>query len=154
VGGYLALFALIVIGLRILFARLPDQIGAARLSGTALVLSSAGMAIAGFFPTELGLWVATIVFAAGVAFTFPAIVSLAVLGIPASDRGAVVGTTSLFIDVAFGLSPAALGLLAARTGYPATFLVSAVVAGIGAIWLLARGRAFARAREVAAAEPG
>ena len=154
VGGQLALFALVVIGLRIVFARLPDEVGAARLSGTALVLSATGMAIAGVFPTELGIWVATVVFACGVAFTFPAIVSLSVLGIPADERGAVVGTTSLFLDVAFGASPAALGLLAGVTGYPATFLVSAVVAATGAAWLLLRGRRFAQAREAAAASSG
>ena len=154
VGGYLALFALVVIGLRIAFARLPDQIGAARLSGTALVLSASGMAIAGFFPSELGLWIATVVFAAGVAFTFPAIVALSVLGVPPSERGAVVGTTTIFIDVAFGLSPAILGLLARVSGYPATFLVSGVIAAIGATWLLLRGRRFAQAREAAAAGSG
>lgn len=155
VGGYLALFALVVIGLRLAFARLPDQIGAARLSGTALVLSASGMAIAGLVPSEVGLWAATVVFAAGVAFTFPAIVSLSVMGIPAAERGAVVGTTSLFIDVAFGLSPAILGLLAAASGYPSTFLVSAVVAAVGATWLLLRGRRFVQAREAtSAAGPG
>jgi MFS family permease len=151
-GGYLALFALVVIGLRLVGATLPDRIGAARLSGTALVLSATGMAIAGLAPTELGLWVATAVFGAGVAFTFPAIVSLSVLGVPASERGAVVGTTSLFLDVAFGLSPAILGLLAVSTGYPATFLISGVVAAAGATWLLVWGRAFARARASMAAD--
>jgi MFS family permease len=147
-GGYLALFALVVIGLRLVGATLPDRIGAARLSGTALVLSATGMVV----PTELGLWVATAVFGAGVAFTFPAIVSLAVVGVPASERGAVVGTTSLFLDVAFGLSPAILGLLAVSTGYPATFLISGVVAAAGAAWLLLRGRAFAQARASMAAD--
>ena len=140
VGGYLALFALVVIGLRIVGARLPDRVGAGRLSGSALVLSASGMAIAGAFPSEVGLWVATVVFAAGVAFTFPAIVALAVHGVPAAERGAVVGTTSLFLDVAFGLSPALLGLLAGASGYPATFLVSSVVAAIGAAYLLVWGR--------------
>jgi MFS family permease len=139
VGGYLAAFALVVIGLRLVGARLPDRFGAARLSGTALVLSASGMAIAGLFPTEIGLWVATIVFAGGVAFTFPAIVALSVMGVPPAERGAVVGTTSLFLDVAFGLSPALLGLLAVSTGYPPTFLVSGVVAAIGATYLLLRG---------------
>jgi MFS family permease len=139
VGGYLAAFALVVIGLRLVGARLPDRFGAARLSGTALVLSASGMAIAGLFPTEIGLWVATVVFAGGVAFTFPAIVALSVMGVPPAERGAVVGTTSLFLDVAFGLSPALLGLLAVSTGYPPTFLVSGVVAAIGATYLLFRG---------------
>jgi MFS family permease len=150
VGGYFAAFALVVIGLRIVFARLPDQLGPARLSGTALVLSATGMTIAGLFPSELGLWAATIVFGVGVAFTFPAIVALSVMGVPPDERGAVVGTTTLFIDVAFGLSPALLGLLAVSTGYPATFLVSGVVAAVGAAWLLVPGRAWARSRALPA----
>lgn len=140
VGGYLALFALVVIALRIAGARLPDRIGAARLSGTALVLTATGMGIAGLAPSEAGLWVATVVFGAGVAFTFPAIVALSVMGVPAEERGAVVGTTSLFLDVAFGISPAVLGLMAGLTGYPPTFLVSGVIAAIGATYLLVWGR--------------
>jgi MFS family permease len=138
VSGYLALFAIIVVGLRILGAKLPDRIGAARLSGTALVISAVGLAIGGIAPTALGLGVATVLFAIGVAFTFPAIVALAVIGVAPSERGAVVGTASLFIDVAFGLSPAVLGLLAGVTGYPPTFLVSAVFAAAGAAYLLIR----------------
>jgi MFS family permease len=152
VGGYLAAFALVVIGLRIVGARLPDRFGAARLSGAALVLNASGMAIAGFFPSEAGLWVATIVFAAGVAYTFPAIVALSVMGVPPAERGAVVGTTSLFLDVAFGLSPAILGLLAGATGYPATFLASAVVAATGAAWLLLRGSTLTRQATVELAD--
>lgn len=144
VGGYLAVFALIVIGLRIVGARLPDRIGAARLSGGALVLSALGMATAGLFPTASGLWIATILFASGVAYTFPAIVALSVMGVPADERGAVVSTTSLFLDVAFGLAPAILGLLAVSSGYPVTFLVSGIIAAVGAAWLLVRGAGLAR----------
>jgi len=137
-GGYLALFALVVIGLRLVGARWPDRFGAARLSGTALVLSALGMLVAGLFPNELGLWIATAVFGAGVAFTFPAIVAMATQGVPADERGAVVGTTGVFLDVAFGLSPAVLGLVAASTGYAPTFLISSVVAATGAGYLLIR----------------
>ena len=150
VSGYLAAFALVVIGLRLAGARLPDRIGAARLSGTALVLSASGMAIAGLFPTEVGLWGATLVFAAGVAYTFPAIVALSVMGVPPSERGAVVGTTTVFLDVAFGVSPALLGLMAGVTGYAPTFLVSGVVAAAGATYLLVWGRRLSRTTAVPA----
>ena len=144
-GGYLGLFALVVIGLRVVGARWPDRFGAARLSGTALALNALGMVTAGLFPTEAGLWVATVIFGAGVAFTFPAIVAMAVQGVPADERGAVVGTTGVFLDVAFGLSPAVLGLVAASSGYPPTFLISSVTAAAGAAYLLSRrpGRAVA-----------
>jgi MFS family permease len=149
VSGYLAAFAIIVVGLRIVGARLPDRLGPGRLSGTALTFTATGLVIAGLAPSEVGLWAGTAVFAVGVAFTFPAIVALAVLGIPPEERGAVTGTTSLFIDVAFGLSPALLGLLAGVAGYPSTFLVSAAFAAAGAAWLLIRrsgSRAGAAAR--------
>lgn len=137
-GTFFGVFAIIVVGLRIVGAKLPDRIGAARLSGTALVVSAIGMAIAGVAPTFVGLLVATMVFAIGVAFTFPAIMAMAVIGVAADERGAVVGTAGLFVDAAFGLSPAVLGLLAQSSGYPSTFLVSAVVAAVGAAWLLIR----------------
>jgi hypothetical protein len=50
----------------------------------------------------------------------------------------VVGTAGLFVDAAFGLSPAVLGFIATVTDYPATFIVSAVIAAIGAVYLLVR----------------
>ncbi|HYN70304.1 MAG TPA: MFS transporter, partial [Candidatus Eisenbacteria bacterium] len=152
VGGYMAAFALVVVVLRIVGARLPDRLGAARLSGAAMVVTAIGLAIAGFFPTAIGLAVATVIFASGVAFTFPAIMALSVIGVTPGQRGAVMGTASLFVDVAFGLSPAVLGLLATVTGYPATFLVSGVIAAIGAAWLLIRRPGAARLSAVG--EPG
>ncbi len=142
-GPYLAAFAIVVVGLRIVGARLPDQIGAARLSGTALIVSAAGLlvsavAIGGFVPVGGGLLVGTIIFASGVAFTFPAIMAMAVIGVAPGERGAVVGTAGLFVDAAFGISPAILGVLAGAAGYPATFVVSGAIALVGAAWLLAR----------------
>ncbi|MBI3752297.1 MAG: MFS transporter [Chloroflexi bacterium] len=138
VSGYLALFAVVVVGLRIVGAKLPDRIGAARLSGTALIASATGLTILGAFPTEIGIWLATVVFATGTAFVFPAIMSLAVVGVEPAERGSIMGTAGLFVDAAFGLSPALLGLLAGPAGYGATFLVSAVFALVGAGYLLAR----------------
>ncbi len=135
---YFGVFAIVVVVLRVFGAKLPDQIGAARLSGTALIFSAVGMAISGLVPTEIGLLIGTAIFAIGVAFTFPALMSMAVVGVPSGERGVVVGTASLFVDVSFGISPALLGLLAQWTGYPPTFLVSAVIAAFGAAWLLIR----------------
>jgi MFS family permease len=139
-SGYFAAFAIIVIALRIAFATLPDRIGGAPLAGTALAVSAVGLAVVAAAPSSLGLWIATALFAVGTAFTFPAVLTLAVAGVAPDERGGVVGTTSLFLDAAFGLAPAVLGLLAGVTGYPFTFLVSAGVAGVGSLWLLSRIR--------------
>lgn len=140
---YLAAFAIVVVVLRFLGARLPDRMGAASLTGTALVATAVGLLISGLavakvVPVGDGLMVGTVVFASGVAFTMPAIMSMAVIGVAPDERGAVVGTAGLFVDAAFGLSPAVLGLLATLVDYPATFIVSAVIAAVGAAYLLAR----------------
>jgi MFS family permease len=139
---FLGAFALVVVVLRLVGARLPDQLGVTRLTSAALVATAiglvvSGLAVAKLIPVGEGLMLGTIVFAGGVAFTMPAILAMAVVGVAPDERGAVMGTAGLFVDAAFGLSPAVLGLIATVTDYPTTFIVSAVIAGIGAAYLLA-----------------
>jgi MFS family permease len=140
---FLGAFAIVVVVLRFFGARLPDRLGAASLTGTALVATAVGLLISGLavariIPVGEGLMLGTVVFAGGVAFTMPAILAMAVVGVAPDERGAVVGTAGLFVDAAFGLSPAVLGFVATLTDYPATFLLSAVIAAVGAAYLLAR----------------
>jgi predicted MFS family arabinose efflux permease len=137
----LGIYAGIVVVLRLLGARLPDRLGAVRLSGSALLATAAGLAIIGTVPTAPGLIVGTATMAVGVAFTFPALMALAVARVAPSERGTVVGTASLFLDLAFGAAPVALGSIAGVTGYGPTFLVSAGLAALGC-GVLVGGRRF------------
>ena len=73
--------------------------------------------------------------------------------IASDERGSVVGTAGLFVDAAFGLSPAVLGFIATFTDYAATFLVSAVIAAAGAAYLLVK-RPGASAQAAARASSG
>ena len=118
----------------------PDRFGAARLSGVALAISAVGLAVIGLVPTSAGLMAGTLVFASGVAFTMPALLTLAVSRVPASERGTVVGTTTVFLDIVFGIAPVALGFVVDAAGYRATFLVSALLAVV-AVGILGVGRA-------------
>jgi predicted MFS family arabinose efflux permease len=136
-GLPLTAYALLVVGLRVVGARWPDQFGAARLSSVALAISAVGLATIGLVPTQLGLMAGTIVFASGVAFTMPALLSVAVARVPPSERGTVVGTTALFLDLVFGFAPVALGIVADRTSYGATFIVSSVLAAFACLLLVA-----------------
>jgi len=135
----LGIYASIVVVLRIVGARLPDRFGAARLSGSALLATAGGLAIIGTVPTAVGLIVGTATMAVGVAFTFPALMALAVARVEPNERGTVVGTASLFLDLAFGAAPVALGSIAGVTGYGPTFLISAALAALGCV-LLVGGR--------------
>jgi MFS family permease len=140
----LAVYAVLVVVLRLVFAKLPDQVGAARLSGVAMVVATTGMAILGLVPSPVGLVIGSAVFALGMAFVMPALLTLAVSRVDETERGSVVGTTSVFLDLSFGLGPAILGAAAVRAGYDGAFLLSAVVAGFGAGLLFVRRGSLAR----------
>lgn len=137
----LGVYAGIVVVLRLIGARLPDRFGAVRLSGSALVATAVGLAIMGSVRTAPGLIVGTAIMAVGVAFTFPALLALAVSRVSPNERGTVVGTASLFLDLAFGAAPVVIGTIAGTTGYGPTFLVSAALAALGCA-LLVGGRRF------------
>ena len=134
-GPALALYALIVVTLRIVFAKLPDQIGAARLSAVALVGSALGLGVLGLVARPTGVYLGTAIFATGIAFLFPALLALAVARVDENERGTVVGTTTAFVDLSFGLSPAILGLAVGAIGFGGIFVVSAIVAFGGSLLL-------------------
>jgi MFS family permease len=134
-GPALAMYALIVVTLRIVFAKLPDQIGPARLSGVALVGSALGLGVLGVVASPAGVYLGTAIFALGIAFLFPGLLALAVARVDENERGTVVGTTTAFVDLSFGLSPAILGLAVGAIGFGGIFVVSAVVAFGGSLLL-------------------
>jgi predicted MFS family arabinose efflux permease len=125
---FLLIFAGIVVAIRSLGARIPDRLGAARTARTALALSAAGLAVVGTWRTPGGLLTGTVIFAMGIALFTPAILALAVQDVAPKERGSVIGTTSAFLDLAFGLGPATLGFVAAAIGRPGTFLAGAAAA--------------------------
>jgi MFS family permease len=130
----LLVFAGIVVGIRSVGARIPDRLGAARATRMALALSAAGLALMGTWRAPAGLFAGAAVLAVGIALLTPAVMALAVEGVPPGERASVIGTTSAFLDLAFGLGPAILGFVAAAAGRPGTFLAGAAVAAVG--WAL------------------
>jgi MFS family permease len=145
----LAVYALIVVVLRVVGATWPDRFGAARLSGAALALSAVGLAVIGLVATPIGLIAGTVIFACGVAFTMPALLALAVSRVPPGERGTVVGTTTVFLDIVFGIAPVVLGAVAGAAGYGAMFLVAAALAAAASALLVARRGHVARPVAVA-----
>ncbi|HKZ76267.1 MAG TPA: MFS transporter, partial [Actinomycetota bacterium] len=136
-GLVLGLFSGIVVLIRSVGARIPDRLGAARATRIALTLSTAGLAVVGLWRTPTGLIAGAAILAVGIALFTPALFSLAVEGVPANERGAVMGTTSAFLDVGFGLGPATLGFVAAAVGRGGTFLVGSAVAMGGLVLVVA-----------------
>jgi predicted MFS family arabinose efflux permease len=137
---FLSVYAAVVIGLRVLGAKLPDRIGARRLSSLAMLVAAVGLLVIGLWGEPTGLLVGTALFATGVAFMFPALSLLVVSSVPDSERGAALGTYTAFLDVAFGLGPVAFGLVVGSWGYGASFLTGAAVAVAGAALLIVETR--------------
>jgi MFS family permease len=135
-GLPLAIYALLVIALRIVFAKLPDQVGPARVSGGALAVGAIGLTILGLIQSPTGVLIGTVAFALGVAFLMPGLLTLAVSRVSEMERGSVVGTASAFLDLAFGVAPALLGIVAASVGYGGVFLAGAVASAPGFVLLL------------------
>lgn len=135
-GLPLAIYAGLVIGLRVIFAKLPDQIGPARVSGGALAMGAVGLAILGVAGSPTGVLVGSVAFGLGVAFLMPGLLTLAVSRVSEMERGSVVGTASAFLDLAFGVAPAVLGIVAAGVGYGGVFVAGAVASALGFLLLL------------------
>ena len=64
-----------------------------------------GSVIVALVGGQPGLLLGSAILGAGVAMTMPAVLTLAISRAPATERGSVVGTASLFLDLAFGLAP-------------------------------------------------
>ena len=136
-GPLFALFAVVVVTIRSLGAKIPDRVGPARTVRIALVALAAGLATMGLWQEPAGLYVGTFVFSIGQALAFPAVMTLAMARTPVGDRGAVAGTVTAFVDVAIATGAIALGAVADLGGYSSVFLCAAVVA-VGGLVVLQR----------------
>jgi MFS family permease len=138
------LYAGIVIAIRAIMPWAPDRFGGRRLGLAALVAIITGLMVMGLVSSPIGLYLGTAVMALGVAFLPPAILTMAQVGVPALERGTLIGTASAFIDLGFGAAPVILGVVARGSGYPMTFLVSAGIGALGLALLAASRRRPAR----------
>jgi MFS family permease len=132
------LFSAVVLSIRSLGARIPDRLGPARTARSSLVASASGLAAMGLLQSPAGLYVGAAIFAVGQALAFPALMTIALSGAPASERGAVVGTFTAFFDLAFGLGAVTLGGVAHLFGYEGVFVAAGAVSA-GGFLVMQRG---------------
>lgn len=126
-----ATYAVVVLLIRSAGARLPDVLGPRRAATFALVTSAIALALMGLWAEPAGLFVGAFLFGIGQALTFPALMTLAVSGAPARERGQVVGTFTAFFDLSFGLGAISLGAIEELLGMNGLFFSAAAVAAIG-----------------------
>ena len=120
-GAVFATFAVMVISLRILLARLPDRLGPQRTSTMSYVCSATGLWIIAFWSQIPGVFIGTAILAMGQTFLFPALFVMAVQSAPANKRSQAIGTFSIAFDLAVGLGGLILGGVVEVSSYSMAF---------------------------------
>jgi MFS family permease len=135
------IYGAVVIGCRVIFARVPDRLPPLRLAAASLCVSTVGLATLAAVPNLAGLLAGAAILAVGMAFLTPAIFAAIFGMVGPHERGAAAGTATIFIDLGFGGGPMLLGFVAEGAGIPAVFAVAAAVtAAGGGLLLLSTGR--------------
>ena len=129
--GVFLLYGGLILGIRIFGARLPDRLGPLRAGTAATGLAAFGLVVMGVFATPFGLYAGTAVFSVGMSLLYPSLLTLALTGVPETERASAVGTVSSFFDASQGLGALILGGVAAVAGYRGAFVGGAVLALAG-----------------------
>jgi MFS family permease len=131
VGPVFAVYAGLVLLIRITAARLPDKLGWRVASTGALLAVGTAGAVLGLWASTIAVYLSAVAMAMGMSLLFPALFSAVMNATPESERSAAVGTFSLFFDLSQGIGAPLLGLIVAVSdSYRAAFLAS-VVAALG-----------------------
>ena len=125
------LYAVVVLGVRVFGARVPDRFGPVPTASVALLCTASGLLLMAAWRQPAGLFAATVLFALGAALLFPSLMRLVVDGAPDAERSSAVATFSIFFDLSQGVGALALGGVVAVGGKPSAFVVGAVAAAGG-----------------------
>lgn len=133
-----ATYAVIVLTIRLIGAKIPDRFGHRRTTSISMLITISGLLILAGIHHPWGLYIGTAVLAVGQALVFPALISMAVGSASSGERVSVIGTFTAFIDIAFGIGPVSLGVVADLTSYNGLFFVSSLITAAGLILLLVK----------------
>jgi predicted MFS family arabinose efflux permease len=150
-GVVFLIYGVCILLVRIFGARLPDRLGPIRSGTYALVLATGGLALMTAVRSVAGLVAGTVIFGGGMSLLYPALLVMALAGVPDTERASVVGTFSSFFDLSQGLGALVCGAAQQLLGYRAAFGTGAVLAAAGCLTL--RAGASRQRSAAVAAEP-
>lgn len=137
-GALYAVFAVTVIGLRLVSGRLADSVGRVQIALPGLLLCAAGLGTLSLLQRPVTAYVGVASFGAGFALIFPALMAFTVDRVPDHERGEALGSFTAFMDIGQGGGAYLIGAIADRAGFGAAYALPAVLCLGGAI-LLRRG---------------
>jgi len=139
-GLLYAVFAVVVIGIRLVSGTLADTRGSMRvaLPGMALTAIGLGTLSALQHPPTAVLGVA--LFGAGFALVFPALMAFTVDRVDEHERGEALGSFTAFNDIGSGGGAYLIGAIADAAGFGAAYATPAALCAAGAVLLALMAR--------------
>jgi MFS family permease len=131
-GLVMTAFGIGFIFVRVVFGSLPDKMSGYRVALSSLLLEATGQAILWGAHHEIVALAGALVTGLGCALIFPALGVEALKRVLPANRGSAMGAFVAFLDIAYGLSGPAAGVIAGQFGYAAVYLFGAVYALCGA----------------------
>ena len=147
----LSLFGVCFIAIRLVFAEAINRFGGFRTAIVSFAFETAGLLLLWSAASPVTALLGAALTGCGFSLVFPAIGLEAVALVSPPNRGAALGAYSVFFDISLGLSGPVAGIVAARHGYAATFLLGSVctaAAILVTLWLSLRARGGLDARAV------
>jgi predicted MFS family arabinose efflux permease len=129
-------FAGTVVASRLLFAKLPDQIGPRLSAFGAGIAQACGCALVGAAHSLPMALVGAVVMGTGMSLLFPSLALLVTRRVEEARRGAALGSFTAFFDVGVGLGAPFAGVIAslgAGENYAAAFYAAALCCLAGAL---------------------
>jgi MFS family permease len=151
-GGHGALvfvlFAVAVVGSRLLGSRLPDLVGGRRAALAAAGAEATGLAVIALADHWTLAAAGAMLVGTGWSLLFPSLALMVVSDAGERRRAEALGTYTAFFDLGFGLGAPLLGVISSLAGYPAAFWAAAGFALAGGV--ITAGGASGRVRAAAA----
>jgi len=131
-GLVMTAFGIGFIFVRAVLGSLPDKVSGYRVALWSLVVEAIGQAMLWGAPNEIVALAGAMVTGLGCALVFPALGVEALKRVLPANRGSAMGAFVAFLDIAYGLSGPAAGVIAGQFGYAAVYLFGAACALLGA----------------------
>jgi predicted MFS family arabinose efflux permease len=131
-GLVMTAFGIGFIFVRVVLGSLPDRMSGYRIALSSLVIEAIGQAMLWSAHHESFALAGALVTGLGCALVFPALGVEALKRVLPANRGSAMGAFVAFLDIAYGLSGPAAGVIAGQFGYAAVYLFGAICALLGA----------------------
>jgi predicted MFS family arabinose efflux permease len=125
-------FGIGFIFVRVVLGSLPDRMSGYRVALWSLLVEATGQAILWGAHHEIVALAGALVTGLGCALIFPALGVEALKRVLPANRGSAMGAFVAFLDIAYGLSGPAAGVIAGQFGYATVYLFGLVCALFGA----------------------